>query len=119
MGERRLALRARTILGGVISFNKRRSTLDCNVRNFSTKGARVEFINSAVLPDEFDLTIARKEATFRARTVWRGEDTAGLVFLDEQTSSVVPLDWARKLKSLETKNKALRQRIADLSEGAI
>jgi hypothetical protein len=119
MSERRQTLRARTILGGVISFNKRRSTLDCNVRNFSPKGARVEFTNTAVLPDEFDLTIARKDATFRARTVWRDEDTAGVVFLDQSVSDVVPLDWARKLKAIETKNKALRQRIADLSEGAI
>jgi hypothetical protein len=119
MNERRQVQRARTILGGVISFNKRRSTLDCNVRNFSTRGARVEFVNTAILPDEFDLTIARKEATFRERTVWRGEDVAGLVFVVDEESSVIPLDWARKLKTAEAQNKALRQRISQLSEGAI
>jgi hypothetical protein len=119
MSERRKTLRARTILGGVISFNKRRSTLDCNVRNFSVHGARVEFTNTAILPDEFDLTIARKEATFRARTVWRSEDTAGVAFIDDQASDVIPLDWARKLKAVEEQNKPLRQRIAELSEGTI
>src|SRR5688572_11756233 len=92
MTERCQAHRARTILGGVISFNKRRSTLDCNVRNLSARGARVEFVNTAILPVEFDLTIARKEATFRARTVWRAEDVAGVVFVVDEESSVIPLD---------------------------
>jgi hypothetical protein len=119
MSERRKTLRARTIMGGVISFDKRRSTLDCNVRNFSHAGAGVEFTNTAILPDEFDLTITRQEATYRARTVWRSEDTAGVVFIDDGASSVIPLDYARKLKALEAQNKALRQRIVQLSEGAI
>ena len=90
MSERRKTPRSRTILGGVISFNKSRSTLDCNVRNFSQAGARVEFANTAMLPVEFDLTIPRKEATFRARTVWRSEDGAGVAFIckqDEQRHS--------------------------------
>jgi hypothetical protein len=119
MSERRQTPRSRTILGGVISFNKRRSTLDCNVRNFSDLGARIEFANTPLLPDEFDLSIARKEATFRARTVWRSEDTAGVAFVDCEATGVVPLDWARKLKAAEAQNKALRQRIARLNESAI
>lgn len=120
MSERRTSLRARTILGGVISFNKRRSTLDCAVRNFSERGARLEFTNTAILPDQFDLTIARKDVTYRVRTVWRGEDTAGVVFIDEdEHGAVIPLDWARKLKALEARNAALRRRVAELSESAI
>lgn len=119
MSERRKALRLRTILGGVISFNGRRSTLDCCVRNFSPLGARIEFTNTAIVPAKFDLTIARKEATFRARTVWRSEDTAGVVFIDDEASGVVPLDWARKLKTAEAQNKELRRRISELSESAI
>jgi len=119
MNERRKTMRARTVLGGVISFNNRRSSLACCVHNFSSAGARLEFTNTAIIPDEFDLTIARKEATFRARTAWRSADTAGVVFIDEQENSVVPLDWARKLKAAEAQNRALKRRIADLSEGAI
>ena len=119
MSERRQTPRSRTILGGVISFSERRLTLDCNVRNFSQGGAHVEFDNTALLPDEFDLTIARKEATFRARTIWRREDAAGIAFIDAHDSSVVPLEWARKLKAVEAQNKALRQRLSELSDGAI
>ena len=42
MQERRAIARSRTILSGTISFNEGRSVLDCVVRNFSTRGARIE-----------------------------------------------------------------------------
>jgi hypothetical protein len=124
MLDRRKDVRSRTILGGVISFNRRRSTLDCCVRNFSERGARVEFNDTAILPDTFDLTIVRKEATFRATTAWRTQTAAGVRFIDEAatddaTSGAVPLDWARKVQALEAQNKQLRRRVADLSESAI
>ena len=119
MMERRKELRSRTILGGVISFNKRQSTLECCVRDLSGRGARVEFNDTALLPDTFDLTIACKAATFRARTSWRTQTAAGVRFIDDATSAAVPLDWARKVQALETQNKELRRRVADLSESAI
>jgi hypothetical protein len=119
MKDRRKEVRLRTILGGVISFNKRRSTLDCCVRNLSERGARVEFNDTALLPDAFDLTIVRKGATFRARTTWRTQTMAGVRFIDDAASGVVPLDWARKVQMLEAQNKELRRRVSDLSESAI
>jgi hypothetical protein len=119
MSERRKQLRSRTLLGGVISFNKRRSTLDCSVRNLSDTGARIEFNNTALLPDTFDLTIIRKDSTFRASTIWRTQTAAGVQFTEAQSSGVVPLDWARKVKALEAQNEALRRRVAQLSEPAV
>lgn len=119
MSEQRKELRSRTLLGGVISYNKRRSTLDCCVRNLSGRGARVEFADTTLLPDTFDLTVVCKETTFRASTVWRTQTAAGVEFVDTPASSVVPLDWARKLKALETQNESLRRRVARLSEAAI
>jgi hypothetical protein len=50
----------------MIAFNKRNSTMDCRVRDFSSTGARVHLTNTAVIPDQFDLTIGRKERSFRA-----------------------------------------------------
>jgi len=41
-------------------------------------GARVHLTNTAVIPDQFDLTVARKERSFRARMVWRSVE-AGVV----------------------------------------
>jgi hypothetical protein len=40
------AVRSRTLLGGVIAFNDRASTMDCQVRNLSAGGAKVTFSNT-------------------------------------------------------------------------
>ncbi|MGC2155435.1 MAG: PilZ domain-containing protein [Pseudolabrys sp.] len=83
MCERGKSDRARTFLGGMIAFNKRNSTMDCRVRDFSATGARVQLTNTAIVPDQFDLTIARKERSFRASMVWRSGNEAGVAFLGE------------------------------------
>jgi hypothetical protein len=70
MFERRKSVRSRTFLGGMIAFNKRTSTMDCRVRDFSSTGARVDLTNAAVIPDRFDLTIARR--TVRFARAWCG-----------------------------------------------
>lgn len=114
MNDRRQSHRSRTFLGGLIAFNQRKSILSCDVRDLSAHGARITFVGTALLPDVFDLTIVRREATVRVRTVWRSIDTAGIVFV--QDADVVPLDWARKLKRCEDENKTLRQRVAQLSD---
>ena len=48
MGERRKTARSRALLGGVIAFNQRMSSMDCQVRNISAAGAKVTFTNTAV-----------------------------------------------------------------------
>jgi len=117
MVEKRKAARSRTLLGGVIAFNNRASTMDCQVRNFSAGGAKVIFTNTAVVPDQLDLQIARKERSFRSRMVWRAPNEAGIAFLNEYNQDVpVPLEWARRLHECEAENTALRKRIAQLSE---
>jgi hypothetical protein len=57
--------------------------MDCRVRDFSATGARVQLTNTAIVPDQFDLTIARKERSFRASMVWRSVNEAGVAFLGE------------------------------------
>jgi PilZ domain len=117
MVEKRKATRARTLLGGVIAFNDRASTMDCQVRNLSIGGAKVTFSNTAVVPDQFDLKIARKERSFRARMIWRAPNEAGVAFLSEYNQDVpVPLEWAKRLRDREAENAALRKRIKQLSE---
>src|SRR5262245_15040668 len=83
MAERRKSERSRTYLGGVIAFNKRRSTMSCHVRNISPAGAKVALTNATVIPDQFDLAIAQKDRLYRARMVWRGVNEAGVAFLSE------------------------------------
>ena len=117
MAEKRKAVRSRTLLGGVIAFNNRASTMDCQVRNLSAGGAKVAFSNTAVVPDQFDLKIARKERSFRARMIWRAPNEAGVAFLGEYNQDVpVPFDWAKQLRDCEAETAALRKRIAQLRE---
>jgi len=117
MIERRKSTRSRTYFGGTIAFNKRKSTMDCHVRNVSAGGAKVAFTNTAVIPDQFDLTIARKDRSFSARMVWRGVNEAGVVFVNEYEDSVpVPLEWAKRLRECEAEKAALRKRLAQLTD---
>lgn len=108
MSERGKSDRARTFLGGMIAFNKRNSTMDCRVRDFSATGARVQLTNTAIVPDQFDLTIARKERSFRASMVWRSVNEAGVAFLGEYNNEMpVPLELARRLRQSEAEKSGL------------
>jgi PilZ domain len=119
MLERRQWPRSRVYYGGLVAFNARNSTLACVVRNFSKRGAKIEFENSTMLPDRVDFEIERRSLSRRARLVWRDHNAAGLVFSDlqntvEETSDVIPLDLARKLRATERANRRLQSRLDQL-----
>jgi hypothetical protein len=110
--ERRQHPRNRVYYGGMVAFNARNSTLDCLVRNFSQRGAKIEFENSAILPDRVDFEVARRGLSCLARLVWRDQNTAGLAFSEErEMGDVVSLDWARKLRASERTNRRLKSRL--------
>jgi len=112
MLERRQHPRNRVYYGGMVAFNARNSTLACVVRNFSQRGAKIEFENSAMVPDRVDFEIERRGLSCRARLVWRDRNAAGLVFSDaRETSDVIPLDLARKLRATERANRQLQSRL--------
>jgi hypothetical protein len=115
MLDRRQTTRSRVFYGGRIAFNARNSTMDCLVRNFSDAGAKVEFENSALLPDEIDFTIPRKAHSWVARIVWRRENQAGVAFgLPKQPGPKIPLDLALRLRAGERARKDLLRRIEEL-----
>ena len=114
MIERRQNARARVIYSGVIAYDERRATMNCVVRNFSEDGVKVEFDNTALLPDEIDLLIAKKSRAFTAKIVWRGERQAGLAFRSSGANQPIPLDWARRLRAAESERRKLKGRIAQL-----
>lgn len=114
--DRRHIDRARVIYGATIAFNDRQSTLDCVVRNFSPSGAKIVLENPALLPDQIDLSIARKGCSFLADIVWRSEKEAGLSFRQlGETNAPVPLDWARRLRACEADRRSLKSRLQQLS----
>jgi PilZ domain len=112
MLERRQHPRNRVYYGGMVAFNARSSTLACTVRNFSRHGAKIEFDNSTMLPDRVDFEIERRGLSCRAHLVWRDRNAAGLAFSNvQETSDVVPLDLARKLRATERANRQLQSRL--------
>ena len=84
MLDRRQHPRNRVYYGGMVAFNARNSTLACVVRNFSQRGAKIEFENSAMLPDRVDFEIERRGLSCQAHLVWRDRNAAGLVFSNVQ-----------------------------------
>ena len=116
MLDRRQHSRNRVYYAGKVAFNARNSTLACTVRNFSRHGARIEFDNSTMLPDRVDFEIERRGLSCRAHLVWRDRNAAGLAFSNVQetvreTSDVIPLDLARKLRATEQANRQLQSRL--------
>jgi hypothetical protein len=115
MLDRRQSARDRVIFGGVAAINDRGSTMDCVVRNISEGGACVEFDESAKLPEEMRLTIARKGRSFLARMIWRQADKVGLAFRTMTVSGApAPTDLDERLRRSEQKKRQLQRRIKEL-----
>ena len=112
--ERRRSPRQRTLLGGVVTFNGRRSTLDCAIRNLSDDGVLMLLSDAVALPQAFELEIPSRQRQYLARAIWRSGERIGVVFTDP--AEAVPLDLMRRLKACETANASLKTRIRQLTE---
>jgi len=78
--ERRAVLRRTTLKGGRIAFNAGRSTVDCTMRNLSSKGAKL-LVNSVVgIPDTFDLVLA-DHSKQPCQVTWRSLRELGVEFV--------------------------------------
>ena len=75
MQDRRASVRDKVIFGGVAEFNDT-ATMDCVVRNFSEHGACVEVEPSAKIPQQMNLTIARKGRSRCTAAPKRTQETA-------------------------------------------
>ena len=117
MIERRSHPRLRAYIGAQIVFNQRRSVLDCLVRNISGEGARIEFTNTALMPEAFDLVMPSREQTRRVSVRWRSQDVAGVTF-DGLEAAPVLSDDGRRVRALEEEVARLRRRNAELQAHA-
>ncbi len=122
MAETRNPGRVRSILGAQIVFNNRNSTLSCQVRDISSKGARLLFNDAVSIPQEFELSVPQKGKTYWARLRWRDTEGAGVEFFtpgqEPATSSraaAMP-DLVRRLAELELENATLRLKVLELTQ---
>jgi hypothetical protein len=79
LNEKRRAVRRRVFKAGRIVFNRGRSSIDCTVRNLSTRGARLEVPSVVGIPDAFFL-ITAGAADQPCRVVWRRLKELGVAF---------------------------------------
>jgi hypothetical protein len=113
MLDRRQSARDKVLYGGVAEINERGSTMDCVVRNISEQGACVEFDQTVKLPEQMNLTIARKGRSYLARLVWRQANKIGLAFR-MMTSDAPISDLDERLRRSEIKKRQLQRRIKKL-----
>jgi hypothetical protein len=83
MDERRLGIRRSTALVGRIMADKRRTSIDCTVRDLSDDGARIEVREEVLLPYEFELEVPDMNLTVRTRVAWANGKGYGLMFIGE------------------------------------
>ena len=119
MAERRRSVRKKSFLRGCVYFNKRRSAIDCLIRDISDQGARIIFSGAVNVPDVVDLYIPQKEETIRARVQWRRGDEVGLAFREAETTRQAsplpqPGDLAQRVAELEAEMTALRRTLRQL-----
>jgi DNA-binding response OmpR family regulator len=80
-GDRRSALRARTIKSGLIVFHQNQCDMDCLVLSLSDDGAALQPTDSLNIPDNFVLKI--KDGTVhQCRVCWRHGNKLGVRFAD-------------------------------------
>ena len=113
MQDRRHSVRDKVLYGGVARIGESGGTMDCVVRNFSERGACVEFDSRSRLPEEIELTIARKGRSFIARIIWRQANRLGLAFRTMITDSSES-DLDARLRRSEKKKLQLQRRINEL-----
>jgi hypothetical protein len=77
--ENRAAVRRKTLKGGRIIFNAGRSTIDCSIRDLSSKGARLLVTSVVGIPNTFDLSISGTDRQ-PCRVVWRALKELGVEF---------------------------------------
>jgi hypothetical protein len=113
MQDRRASVRDKVLFGGVAEINERGSTVNCVVRNFSETGACVEFDSSAPIPEQMQLTVARKGRSYLAKMIWRQANRVGLAFRAMVTDAPVD-DLGARLRRSEKKKRQLQRRINQL-----
>jgi hypothetical protein len=112
--EKRSAPRTRAFLKGKAIFNNRQSTLDCLVRDISATGARLEVSNAVLLPESFDLYVAQKDTTLRARISWRRDGEIGVEFEQPHAAAPGQPDLPSRVQHLEAELGLQRMLIAQL-----
>jgi len=78
--SRRENLRARALMTGKVIVGDGQMSIDCVIRNFSVRGARITLPRSIDLPGAVGLLVVREAVFCEASVAWRRGDQTGLTF---------------------------------------
>jgi len=78
MHERRRVRRTQVFKSAKVAFHE--SLRDCVVRDISSLGARLAFVSTAFIPDNFELTFDSAHTLRGCRVVWRSATQIGVEF---------------------------------------
>jgi hypothetical protein len=108
MRDRRKAQRWSTNIGGRALFLS-----NVMIRDLSLAGAKLCTPNDCFIPDSFDLTVPKLQATYHVYVCWRHSDEIGVVFEQDCTKEMpLLLSLARHDKQLAAKVGELERKIA-------
>ncbi len=91
MKDRRSRRREPTILQGYIQIEGRATAIECTVRNISDTGAQISVHHPLQLPNEFTLSIPRRDHSSRVRIMWSRGKSYGVQFVQERTEAISTL----------------------------
>lgn len=119
MREQRSGERWPSRLTGHILLDEGRS-LECEIRDFSSAGAKIVVGSETRLPDAFEVVFPLTRATFRAHVRWRRGQEIGVAFEQfADPEKVVPTDpihamLLERLHVAELEKAAMQSRMAQL-----
>ncbi|MDI3468134.1 MAG: hypothetical protein OJF62_000197 [Pseudolabrys sp.] len=88
MEDRRRDPRSRSLLGGRIVFNDRRSVVECVVRNFSSSGANLQVDSTAGIPNRFDLVLDGEDCERPCQAIWLSDNRVGVEFTAQHRAAL-------------------------------
>lgn len=116
----RRAERVRTLIGARAIFNNGNSSIDCQIRNLSSTGAKLTVSESVGLPQSFLLEIPSKHKSYRSEIRWRSHNSVGVEFVDSpgDVEGHVALGQSMTqgdtVESLRAENEILKRRVVEL-----
>jgi hypothetical protein len=90
MIERRAIVRQKSFMLGRVLFNRRQSSMDCLIRDFTKIGARLHFPEMGSLPDTFELYVPSKDEYFQAHAIWHKGSDVGVAWTPEKSTATPP-----------------------------
>ena len=78
MLERRREPRQVAFWNGKIGYNQRKFRMSCLVQNVSNSGAKLTVSYGSDVPDDFCLTIPRREVAYFVKVRWRKQEAIGV-----------------------------------------